>query len=686
MAETDRLELEIATKIDKRGAEKVATLAKAIRSLNSAVTHFKTTNFSAAVSQMSDSLKDFLATAKNSEKSLVALASILKKASSKKAAQKGVAANTAIPAVSEVKEQLTLLDVYKKRLQEIQNDLKNQNLTTEQRNALLAQELDYQEKIKNYQPMDSSNPENQKSLREMQLLLEKISLAYQNIAIIERQIAAGNVSEEQKNSLLDKRASKLLQIEKWLTKIEALQNLAPLGKETINTGDEVDTTPAPKIKPVGDMGVIRQISLFDELRASIRGTNKEAKKFLDLSGTKVDKFGKALQRIELYRAIRAILKDVQETVKSTFDYASSKFPEFNKALSQFKSSSTIISAAIGQILVALLPASVPILQFAATLIANIANVIMKMSAALRGSNKYMQINTKYFKDQQEAAQGTLLAFDTFTTLAVKNEFNPDDIFQSKEMSSEEMEKTKKSANTILATLRDIVALWLAAKLAKGVLKVFDAVDKVKKALGDVGKNVTGVNNLLGKTPSKAEKIQSKLFDVAMVAAVLLATFTSFSNLFDVIDNWDEKTLVQKITAIASAVAATVGLIAAGMALLNPTMAGIKAVKAVAVGASLTSMFLTAVSTSKFADGGMFEGAGTMYAIAGESGAEVVAKGSQGTGVLNVEQFKTAMVQAFYEYGAARGDLSAASVTLNGEKVGKMTASSSYREMVRQGLL
>lgn len=553
MAETDRLELEIATKIDKRGAEKVAALAKAIRSLNNAVKHFDTTNFSTVVNQMSDNLKDFLATVKKSQTGLSALATILKKASPKKATKKAA-------------------------------------------------------------------------------------------------------------------------------------KLGELGTETIDTGDEVATTPAPKIKLVDNMGVARQINLFDSLTNSIKGTNKETKKFINLRKTKIDKFGNALARIELYRAIRAILKDVGETVKSTFDYASSKFPEFNQTLSQFTSSTTIITSSIGQILVALLPAIVPILQIAATLIANIANVIMKMSAALRGSNKYMKINTEYFKDQKEAAQGTLLAFDTFTTLAVNNTFNPDDIFSEEEMSPEEMEKTKKSALTILATLRNIVALLIAAKLAKGALKVFDAVDKIKKSLGGVSENVKGVNSLLGKTPSKAEKIQTKLFDVAMVAAVLLATFTSFSNLFDVIDNWDEKTLVQKITAIASAIAATVGLIAAGMALLNPTMAGIKTVKAVAVGASLTSMFLTAVSTSKFADGGMFEGAGTMYAIAGESGAEVVAKGSQGTGVLNVEQFKTAMVQAFYEYGAARGDLSAASVTLNGEKVGKMTASSSYREMVRQGLL
>ena len=37
--------------------------------------------------------------------------------------------------------------------------------------------------------------------------------------------------------------------------------------------------------------------------------------------------------------------------------------------------------------------------------------------------------------------------------------------------------------------------------------------------------------------------------------------------------------------------------------------------------------------------------GSVYAVAGESGAEVVAHGSRGTGVTNVEQFEEAMINA-----------------------------------------
>ena len=58
-----------------------------------------------------------------------------------------------------------------------------------------------------------------------------------------------------------------------------------------------------------------------------------------------------------------------------------------------------------------------------------------------------------------------------------------------------------------------------------------------------------------------------------------------------------------------------------------------------------------------ADGGLMDdllkmsgGIGTAYAIAGEAGAEVVAQGSKGTGVTNVEQFSDAMFDALERYG------------------------------------
>lgn len=54
--------------------------------------------------------------------------------------------------------------------------------------------------------------------------------------------------------------------------------------------------------------------------------------------------------------------------------------------------------------------------------------------------------------------------------------------------------------------------------------------------------------------------------------------------------------------------------------------------------------LPLIKLQEFANGGMFDELtkGTMYAVAGESGAEIVAQGKQGTGVANVEQIAEAV--------------------------------------------
>ena len=68
----------------------------------------------------------------------------------------------------------------------------------------------------------------------------------------------------------------------------------------------------------------------------------------------------------------------------------------------------------------------------------------------------------------------------------------------------------------------------------------------------------------------------------------------------------------------------------------------------------------------FAKGGMFDGLGTMYlARAGEAGAEIVAQGSRGTGVANVEQIADAQYMAMQDYDLRGAIRSAAVAIVNG---------------------
>ena len=66
--------------------------------------------------------------------------------------------------------------------------------------------------------------------------------------------------------------------------------------------------------------------------------------------------------------------------------------------------------------------------------------------------------------------------------------------------------------------------------------------------------------------------------------------------------------------------------------------------------SIPDIPLISIPRVDFAEGGMFDGLGTMYlARAGESGAEIVAQGSRGTGVANVEQIADAQYMAMRDY-------------------------------------
>ena len=65
----------------------------------------------------------------------------------------------------------------------------------------------------------------------------------------------------------------------------------------------------------------------------------------------------------------------------------------------------------------------------------------------------------------------------------------------------------------------------------------------------------------------------------------------------------------------------------------------------------------------FAEGGMFpDGKGTLYALAGEAGAEIVARGARGTGVANIEQIADAQYMAMQDYDL-RGAIQGAAVAI-----------------------
>lgn len=367
-------------------------------------------------------------------------------------------------------------------------------------------------------------------------------------------------------------------------------------------------------------------------------------------------------RVAKYRILRTILKELSKGISDAFSAAASQSPQMQQLLSSATSSLRIIQSSLGGIIVNLLPIIEPILKGVAQVLGTIANVISRTIARLTNQSQYLKINTDYWKEYNEQVQGTLLSFDTFNTLNAKSDV---ELFKT-----EDVQKNVEGFDTISSLVQSILLVFTALGLTKFVSWIIGGglktVLKTIKQIFSVLKNIDAI---------KFFSLLALIAGVTILIEGIKKLKQEWNNVN--FDSWE------KAATIISGIAAGILGIYVGLKAIHLPLAA-----ALGLGAALAGgiiMLQTHLATA-YADGGMFEGAGTMYAIAGENGAEVVAQGSAGTGVLNVSQFKQAMVEALYEYGAARGQLDGISVNMDGNTVGRAVAASGgfKNEAIRRG--
>ena len=367
-------------------------------------------------------------------------------------------------------------------------------------------------------------------------------------------------------------------------------------------------------------------------------------------------------RVAKYRILRTILKELSKGISDAFSAAASQSPQMQQLLSSATSSLRIIQSSLGGIIVSLLPIIEPILKGVAQVLGTIANVISRTIARLTNQSQYLKINTDYWKEYNEQVQGTLLSFDTFNTLNAKSDV---ELFKT-----EDVQKNVEGFDTISSLVQSILLVFTALGLTKFVSWIIGGglktVLKTIKQIFPVLKNIDAI---------KFFSLLALIAGVTILIEGIKKLKQEWNNVN--FDSWE------KAATIISGIAAGILGIYVGLKAIHLPLAA-----ALGLGAALAGgiiMLQTHLATA-YADGGMFEGAGTMYAIAGENGAEVVAQGSAGTGVLNVSQFKQAMVEALYEYGAARGQLDGISVNMDGNTVGRAVAASGgfKNEAIRRG--
>ena len=424
---------------------------------------------------------------------------------------------------------------------------------------------------------------------------------------------------------------------------------------------ETTSDSSRKSEPI--QAVQGQAEELNNVKKQLNGINKE----LDKTAKKSDKAKKPLGqllksfgRIAMYRAVRRTIQEITQAFMESIDGIARYNSEFRDTMGGLQTSidKLKVSAGVGfyQVLILI----EPLIEQISNGIVALANSLSKVSAQMRGAAQYTKINTDYMKKYKSALDGTLLSFDTFTTLGKGSSI---DFSQMLETVDTPLDKEKWSDLdvTISGLVSAFQGIWKVLKV------IIEGVGKLVKWLSD--------KNLL--TPA-----------VYAFLGILLAIKSPFALLITgiatLIGGWEQMSTTAKvlIPIIAALAAVLTGLAvakaAAAAGIAAPAMAGITAA-AIAAGVALTAGSIIALKAYKdggIMDTGSFKGAGTMYALAGENGAEIVAQGSQGTGVANVEQIAEAeyrgTLRALYEYGAAQNGGMAINLDMN--KLGTAVAS------------
>lgn len=223
------------------------------------------------------------------------------------------------------------------------------------------------------------------------------------------------------------------------------------------------------------------------------------------------------------------------------------------------------------------------------------------------------------------------------------------------------------SNTLLNAIFDLIDM-LATNAPSIITTLFTLVFNIVKALFNANNLVRFIEVFTDLLLAITESISTEL--PALVAAII----------DDIVKLFTTKEGLAKLGKIGLAIAqAIVNMLISGVETgINRVIDGVnvifknlsKAWTWAGIPAIEDLEKITLQRVKLYAKGGMFDditkfAKGTMYAVAGENGAEIVASGTRGTGVANVEQISDAQYMALKDYGLNETIMKAASGIVNG---------------------
>ena len=372
--------------------------------------------------------------------------------------------------------------------------------------------------------------------------------------------------------------------------------------------------------------------------------NKNNKKTKD-SATLWSKLTRSIVRIGFYRVIRTALNQIAKGFTQGIDNLRSADDELDNSLNRISASTTTLQNSFASLLSPLIKSVEPVFTRISDSIANVVNRIEEAKAAMKGESKYTKILTSDTKEYQEAlekANGSLLEFDTFTTLGGQSGGYKGTIESPVEMSKEE-------ATGILDTLE---------KVQETITNIAGAIALIGIAslIGKVGKLKTALKGLTTPLGSIKIGVSAILVGITLLVSGIKDTIDAFKNGGSA---WEKAAGILKI--LAGALAVTFGILAMTKAAQTAKtvvglVAGVALVGSIIAGA-IASSKKAGTDIQSFATGGNFQTADMFYA--NEDGkTELIASNNSGGGaVMNLDQWAAVSETSFYNalarYGVAQ---------------------------------
>lgn len=221
-----------------------------------------------------------------------------------------------------------------------------------------------------------------------------------------------------------------------------------------------------------------QAQELNNIKKQLNGINKELDKTAkksDKAKTPLGKLLKSFGRIAMYRAVRRTIQEITQAFMESIDEIAKYNSEFRDTMGGLQSNMAKAKASIGVAFYQVLIMLEPVITQIANGIANLSNSLAKVTANMRGVATYTKINTEYMKEYQSATQGTLLAFDTFTTLSAGQGTDYSKMFEPGEDALDESKfsDTEKTLSNIFSMIKEIIGL--VGSLWKAIEPILDPI-------------------------------------------------------------------------------------------------------------------------------------------------------------------------------------------------------------------